>query len=171
MRKLKIFGVVCAIIVFLYGSYLHVVNSQYYLNWKIQRTKDSLIALTAQEDSGLQAIASLIYKEAQQNNVYLSYDKYQSNFPEKIEQQLTVFLEQCTVSFHEVYVGGQTQNIYPEGACVFRCAINDRIGVYAWVDLVFIPQLNSQEQKWYEAMGQGSEQITIEWYVSIFYGF
>lgn len=171
MRKTKIAGLICAIIIFLSGGYLLVINSQYYLNRKIQSTKDSLIALTTQEESGIQKIAPLIYKEAQQNDVLLSYDKYQCNLPEKLKQQLVGFLDQCEVPFDEVYVGGLTRNVYPEGACVFRCTISYRRGVYAWVDLVYIPQLNEQEQKWYTAMGHGSEQITSDWYVSIFYGF
>ena len=171
MRKTKIVGLICAIIIFLCVGYSLVVNSQYYLNWKIQRTKDSMIELIIQEKYGIQEIAPLICKEAQQNGVLLSYDKYQCNLSEKLKQQLVGFLDQCEVPFNEVYVGGLTRNVYPEGACVFRCTISYRRGVYAWVDLVYIPQLNEQEQQWYKAMGHGSEQITPDWYVSIFYGF
>ena len=146
---------------------LFVRNSQPYLDGKIQDTKQEFLTPITHNEQELYALAAAIREEAMDHADGLYWDPHHSTFPAELNAQLSDFLESCPVTMDTVYVGGQTQLIYPAGCCVFRCTIEDHRGVYAWVDLVYSPEYDEQVPAWYEK----AEQIQPGWYISVLYGF
>ena len=168
-RKSVILATCVSIIVLL--SMYFVSNTPLHLEGEIRYTKQRLSDLVLHEDLGIQDLAASIHASAQSTDTFLWYSRFQSNCPEELQHQLSDFLNQSKVEIDSVYVGGQTLYIYPEGACVFRCIIEQFNGVYAWVDLVYAPCLEGQEQGWYKDQSKHSEQISPQWYISVLYGF
>lgn len=160
----------CSLILLLMSIRL-VMNTSYFLEGQIRSIKHSFVELVTHDKFEINGLAKLICKEAEESGGSLFYDKYRSSFPTELENHLLVFLDSCPMKIDDVYVGGQTVNIYPEGACVFRCTIERNKGVYAWVDLIYVPSSNLQNGEWYRGFSQYSEQITDEWYIVILYGF
>lgn len=169
--KKHMIRVVCAFFIPLAVLWCIVVNSPQYLDWKIQYTKQKLRMLWIEDKIQLQILASSFYDEAETKDFRLYYSPYRSDVSEELEQQLRDFEDKAKADFSEIYVGGNTINVYPSGSCVFRCTIEYSRGIYAWVDLVYIPFLSKEEQQWYKGMADGSEQLTEEWYLSVFYGY
>ena len=93
------------------------------------------------------------------------YDsEYLELSPEMI-QKAEVFIQEIGVPFSDLYIGGMTELVYPENACVFRCTLWMDEEVYCWVDLVY-------SEHWDHPVNSEVEiALTPEWRIITFWGF
>lgn len=157
----------CMIVVFGGISIRYVSNSPKYLDWRIERIKRETIDIVVQDELGWQGLAINICEESRRQGNELWYDEHRSDFSQELYENLMDVLNQSPVEFDVIYVGGQTQLIYPQGCCVFRRTIEYRHGVYAWVDLVYTPSYDDEALEWY----RNAEEIMPNWYITVLFGF
>ncbi len=94
MRSPKIrTAIIILVLIILVVSIYAAINTPFFLNWRVRIAKQRLAELFADKKLEMQSLATAICEESQQSGILLSYDKYQSNFPTALEQQLTEFLK------------------------------------------------------------------------------
>ena len=167
IRKKRITVILCVLVIAVYVSYHILANSKTYLDWKTQQRKQAIVNLFLRDEETLRELATSIYFEAQNHTDGLYRDSYRSNYPKELDTAVVNYLNANPIKLDTVYVGGQTQFIYPERCCVFRHTIGFNRGVYAWIDLVYAPYHDDTKQNWYRE----SECISEDWYIVILYGF
>ena len=168
-KKVVLWMICIAVVLLLLSQF--VLNSSFFLEHRVRLAKESLSELVMNDEIGLHELAAAIHDEAEKSGTDLSYDKYRNNLPGDLLTQLQAFLERCPAEIDEVYVGGQTVNVYPEGACVFRRTIENSNRIYAWVDLIYVPIATQQNENWHKDYFEDSTRLTPEWYIAVLYGF
>ena len=169
-RKIYLF-IVCIIAGFIATRI--VSNSSVYLERKIERTKDKITKNIVDDYTVWQKFAETALDETNDLAYRLYRDSHRSNFTQELENQIDELLSHSSVEFDEVYTVNQTYPMqgYPESCCVFRDTIRFNQGVYAWVDLLYVPSADLQDPQWYKQYFRQPENIVGDWYIIVFYGY
>ena len=136
----------CILICFCVG------NSGFFYEVQAGEVKSALRTSLENNQKEFEEIVDSIQAESRTTDFYYRLDIDQSN---KLHQQIAGFCKEIAIHFSCIYTGGQTRNIYPDDAVVFRCTINRGNDVYCWIDLVY-------SEKWGAELAHGEINTFID---------
>lgn len=173
MDKQKRNWIIFFVIVALVAGYIVVriiLNSETYLEWKIQQVKEDIRELIAEDASQWQAAAETARKEAQTSGMDLYKYRHQSTFSQELDDHLNKLIQSSSVKFDWVRAM-QDRASYPDDCCSFEYTIEYFRGVYAWVRLVYVPASDQRNPQWYQEYSRMPEKIGDNWYIIVRYGY
>ena len=164
-KTMKVLACIVLVTAIFMGWFMRTTT---YLEWKIDRVEENLNHLFKTKTSEMQTLAEMILEASTEDNP-LWRNEYNGNLPNNIETQWNDFLEQGSGCIDQVQVI-HSLHFYPAGSCVFSHTIWQGDNIYAWVSLVFCPEIPKEKQQWYKSF-KHSARINEDWYIVAVYGY
>lgn len=119
-------------------------------------------------------LAAAFLHESNGSPLYYNLAYSHGEISEELLHKVQSFSGNTNLDFDSIYIGGQTENLYPPDSCILRSTVYHNGDVYCWVDMVYNEhwdeELKSQSLQTM-LLEERIIQLSPYWCVVILYGF
>ena len=175
-KTIKITTVLVLVLIIPTLTIIHgISNSAPYLDKKANCIRMEMIDSLHQNEESYVSIAVDFLDASGGKALNYDFHRADNTLSETLKEKVDVFRHSADMEFDSIYVGGQTANLYPPDACVFRKTVYQNNGdVYCWIDLTYSPSWKTEfESETLQTMEESGMIIRVDtsWCAVIIYGF